>query len=154
MILSQKPGNNRSNQFLAYRSLSTTLSTTATKSKEVSIYIHNLTDEPKVSLGTSNQMRNLSTEAQTQLKEGDAGGNDNSNGESQNKTEERNDPPSKNMDPLRLLPTRHSSKCAPSIAPVDILDSATDKILNSTTGTLFGKPFFFAKDDFFPGYLS
>lgn len=38
---------------------------------------------------------------------------------------------------VRAIPTRHSSKHIPSIAPHDILDNATDKILSSTPGTLF-----------------
>ncbi len=39
---------------------------------------------------------------------------------------------------MRLIPTRHSKHHIPPIAPVDVLHNATDKILNSIPGTLFG----------------
>lgn len=38
---------------------------------------------------------------------------------------------------IRLIPTRHSRHHAPPTAPVDILDNATEKIVNSIPGTLF-----------------
>ena len=42
------------------------------------------------------------------------------------------------VEALRLLPTRHSRHHIPAVATVDVLDNATNKILNSIPGTLFG----------------
>ena len=46
---------------------------------------------------------------------------------------------------IRLIPTRHSRHHKPPAAPVDVLDNATDNILNSIPGTLFGMSSFVIK---------
>lgn len=46
---------------------------------------------------------------------------------------------SKDSQQIRLIPTRHSRHHVPPIAPGDVLDNATVKIVKSIHGTLFGK---------------
>ena len=122
---------------IVQRSLSTSLTTqSSTNTRTINPFNHQ-DCHPKYTFA---DIRNFSTEV-VQTASSNTNSTINTSSDDANNTTTTNTETKKgttNVDVSRLIPTRHSSKNSPSIAPVDILDNATDKILHSIPGTLFG----------------
>ena len=138
-IYHQHHGHRQHITTIVQRSLSTTLTTpssTNTNIHTINAFNHQKC-HPKRTIA---EIKNFSTEvvqATTNSTSNDASNNTTTT-TSTNNDDTKTKKGKTNIDLSRLIPTRHSSKNAPSIAPVDILDNATDKILKSIPGTLFG----------------